>query len=190
MPLGIVSDAEFEVEVERVSNNNGSSNGNGKQKVEYKEIQRPGRKEDEKNIPQELRQLIGISSIEDGSHELAERFGISSVTANHYANGVISPNYPNTSQSQKQLRNVTDAVRDKIAGKARAKLLNALKHITDENLKGSKPRDLAGIAKDLATVAKTVEPERTGPVQQGPTFLVYAPQIRKEEYYKTIRVNE
>lgn len=192
MPLGIVSDDEFDMEVERVSpNTRVRSNGNGsKIEAEIKEIQGPGRVGGEKNIPQAVRQLIGISAIEDGSLELAKKFGVSSVTANHYANGVISPNYPNTSQSQQQLKNVTDSVRDRIATKARAKLLNALKHITDEALKGSRPRDLAGIAKDLAVVANTVEPERTETVTQGPTFLVYAPQIRKEEYFETIRVNE
>jgi hypothetical protein len=69
----------------------------------------------------------------------------------------------------------------------------ALKHITPDKLELAKVRDLAGIARDMSAVIKNIEPEDNGPkdpAKNGPTFIFYSPQFKKEEHFDVVRVEE
>jgi len=191
MPLGIVSDSDFNKELEvsesKPKQNNGSTNGRVEQ------LPARGRGPGNIEVPQSIKQLIGVSSIEDGraeSLQLAERFSISPSSVSAYTNGANSTatyDKPNS-----ELKKVNDGIREKITSKARSRLLKAINHITDDNLKGSKPRDLAAIAKDMSAVVKNMEPDSNSNLTNlnNPTFVVYAPQIRREEVYETIQLQE
>lgn len=185
MPLGIVSEEELLDEINRLNEPN-------KVNVEIVEQLRPGRTEGDNNVPDALRKIIGETSITEGravALDLARQFHVSPSSVSAYANGATS--LATYNQPNESLKNHNDEVKMKIVSKARSKLLRAISHITDENLKETKPKDLAAIAKDMSAVVKNIEPpESNNPTSIGPTFLVYAPSIRKEQYYETIRVNE
>jgi hypothetical protein len=68
----------------------------------------------------------------------------------------------------------------------------ALHHITVDKLVDAKVRDLAGIARDMSAVIKSIEPEeKANPLgSNGPTFIFYSPQFRKEEHFDVVQAKE
>ena len=193
MPLGIVSDSDFENELQKSNSNSKNLNDNGSGNGKVEQLPARGRGPGNIEVPQSIKQLIGVSSIEDGraeSLQLAERFSISSSSVSAYTNGANST--ATYDKPNPELKKVNDGIREKITSKARSRLLKAINHITDDNLKGSKPRDLAAIAKDMSAVVKNLEPDTNSNSTNlnNPTFVVYAPQIRREEVYETIQLQE
>ena len=101
MPIGIVSDEDFESELNRIS---------VPKKVvpspvlnpEIVEMDRPGRKEGDVNVPESLRKIIGEEALLNGRQSalgLAKMFDISPASVSAYANGATSTasyNSPNT----------------------------------------------------------------------------------------------
>lgn len=187
MPMGIVSDEDFQKE---------------REKCVPKEVIRPsiptraeivdapakGRGEGNVNVPDSLRNVIGQTAITDGRQdavELAKRFGISPSSASAYANGSTST----ASYDDRPNSKVIDGTKLRIQRRARAKLMLALKGITPEKLEQAKARDLAGIAKDMSAVIQQMEPEsdkNKGNTNTGPTFIFYSPQQRKEESFDIV----
>ncbi len=189
MAMGIVSDKDFEKEKESLSQSKSTPLPTSQSKIVS--IER-GRGEGNIETPDSLRKLIGQTHVNDGRSEainLAKNFGISQSAAAAYAQGATStatyndrPNEPFINTSRKHVQN-----------RALSKLKRALHHITDDKLENAKVRDLAGIARDMATVVKTMEPESDKSKEGGepkPQFIIYAPQIKKEESYDVIYAKE
>lgn len=181
MALGIVSDSEFESELSRM---NGT-----KIKVEVEEISR-GRGENNLEVPESLRTIIGTDAIENGNNsakEIARAFQISDSSVSAYKNGSTScSSYDNPNPS---LKNKMDETRVKIGNKARATLLKSIKHITDEKLEGAKLKDLATVASAMSAVIKNIEPVQEDKGNQT-NFVFYAPRFRDEASYDIIEVKE
>lgn len=188
MGMGIVSDKEFD-----------SAFGdcvNPKPKsipvAQIIDITPRGRKEGDVNVPDSLRKIIGDTSVTDGRTEalsLAESFGISPSAVSAYANGATST----ASYDQTPNKNTITGAKERIARRARAKLMLALTHLTTEKLGAAKARDIAGIARDMSQVMKNVEPDSSNPslkTGDGPTFVFYAPQTREEKTYEVIQAKE
>lgn len=200
MSIGIVSDSEFESELNRLINPSNSDKSNSdksnpsNKRLEGIIIDKPsrGRSVGDMNVPDCLRNIIGENAITEGNketHTLSRALGISDSSVTAYKNGATSTD--SYHQPNPELNNHITNTKLKIASKARSRLLSAIKHITDDKLEEAKPRDLAGIAKDMSMVIKNVEPEAPKiNVNTGPTFVVYAPSFRKEEGYDVIVVNE
>jgi transcriptional regulator with XRE-family HTH domain len=176
--MGIVSDSDFNSELENV--------GQGK----IKEIEK-GRKKGDIEVPDSLRKIIGETSEINGRDEaikLAEAFGISPSSVSAYANGATStatyderPNLPHINKAK-----------ERISKRARNKLFQALEQITEDKLSSSSAKALSGIARDLSAVVKEMEPEipKTPTGEKGPQFIIYAPQYKKEEHYDVIHAKE
>lgn len=182
MPIGIVSQSDFEKELGNVDEGKGI----------IIETPRPGRKAGDFNVPDVLRKVIAENSIAEGSKatkEFAASLGISNSSVAAYKNGARSTaSYDDTDDG---LRTVIKDTKIRIGNKAKSRLLKAIQHITDEKLGDAKVRDLAGIAKDLASVVKVMEPSKDTPVPtHGPTFVFYTPPQRKEEQYETLILKE
>jgi transcriptional regulator with XRE-family HTH domain len=188
--MGIVSDKDFHSEL----GNCGSPNQN-KSPVPTKAVvidsPTKGRGENNVEVPNGLRKLIGVESVTNGRQsalELASNLGISPSSVSAYANGATSTasydDRPNISQ--------INLVKEKVSKRARGKLMLALHHITDEKLSEAKVRDLAAIAKDMSAVVRDMEPAKEANVntQGGPTFIFYSPQFRKEEHFDVVQVKE
>lgn len=201
--MGICSDEDFEKELGRLTTVVDNTvddttkpiskgiTGEGNVTGEIIDIHR-GRGEGNNGAPESLRKIIGEESVlsgRQGSLGLARAFGVSDSSASAYANGATSTasyDKPNAT-----LRNHVDNARRRVARTARQKLSLALSKITPEKLDDVKARDLAGIAKDMSAVIKNTEPSvPEGPRSDGPTFVIYAPQFRREESFDVVHVNE
>jgi len=194
MPIGIVSDKEFEAErvnlkipAKPLSTTYPSIDS---ELAEIKQIER-GRGQGNVEVPNALRRTIGETAITDGRQEalhLAASFGISPSSVSAYTNGAIST----ASMSSRPNLDIIKDTKQRISKRARGKLMMALKHITEDKLQHAKVTEVASVAKDMSTIVKNMEDIPTGLVDldKTPRFVVYAPQIHQENHYETIRVNE
>lgn len=189
MPMGIVSDKEFDLELER-NKIREKSNSIPINKPEVIDINK-GRGNGNIQVPESLRKVIGETSITDGRREalqLGQSFGISASSVSAYANGSTST----ASYDERPNVDVINQAKEKISKKARGKLFLALSKITSEKLDETKPRDLAGIAKDMSAIVKDMEPETKADKGNGGNvnFVFFAPQMRSEDSYEKIHVKE
>lgn len=195
MPMGIVSDSEFDCEKDKLSPSREES------KSTVPSITGPvisgqvvdvtrGRPVGSVEVPNTLRKVIGETAVSDGRDqavELARQFGISPSSASAYGVGATSTSsYDETPNGSHIIK-----TKEKISKRARGRLMAALRHITDDKLDSSKARDLAGIAKDMSAVVKNMEPDGPKvPTSNGPTFVFYSPQFRKEDSYEVVNAKE
>lgn len=186
MPMGIVSDDEFNKEL-----GNSRTDKSIDQAI-VKELNRPGRHSGDNNVPDSLRKIIGETSEIDGRQEgiaLGKGFGISPSSVSAYSNGSNSTASYN---KQPNLAHINQA-KERISRKARIKLVNALDQITPEKLSEAKLETVANVARSMSAIVKDMEPdipmnEREG--KTGPTFVFYSPQVKKEEQFEHIFVKD
>jgi predicted transcriptional regulator len=186
MSIGIVSDAELNEEVERLTPS--------RPRPEVKRIQKEshGRNEGDVNVPDSLRAIIGEDAVINGRSsaiKLAREFGISSSSVSAYAKGATSTaSYDSPSKS---LISHINKSRRRAIGKAQKTLNSALSAISQEKLDYADPKDLASIAKDMTVVIKNLEPSKeatsaeSGAQQQ---FVIFAPTFKEEKAFETIDV--
>jgi hypothetical protein len=189
MPIGVVTDADFEKELSRTS---GSTSPGGRVTIVEKE--KRGRKEGDVNVPDSLRKIIGETSVIEGRQaalSLAESFGISPSSVSAYANGATSTKSYDT-PSQSILSHINKS-RERAIKRASKTLNAALGAISQEKLDYTDARDLSGIAKDMSVIIKNLEPPPTqaeSSTISSPQFTIYAPQFRQENSFEIIKVNE
>lgn len=148
-----------------------------------------GRRPGDKNITPESRAEIGSSAAILTLEEVAEQFDVSVHHAHELANGKHS-------NAQGQNPQLVEAINDKLDEPhqiALSKLTKTLLAIDDEKLKGQKPKDLAGMASQLARVAEQTAPIKHGDSAQDDALkkcqlIVYAPTIRQENKYETVQI--
>jgi predicted transcriptional regulator len=174
MPMGVVTDADFEKELDN----------SGKEPIvpEIVEMERPGRKEGDNNVPSSLRKIIAeTANIEGRSTALqfAAELGISPSSVSAYTNGATSTS--SYHEPKKDILNHVRARREKVTSKAHAKLISALSAITTDKLRDIKAPDLAGIAKDMSVIIKNMEPPETliDEKKDTPQFVIFAPQFSR-----------
>lgn len=193
MAIGIVSDTEFQEELNKIG---GVLPPKKKEQViegEIIEKEIPGRKENDVNVPNSLRSLLGITALEEGREsalELAESFDISPSSVSAYSHGNTSTkSYDNPEQGIKKAIN---KARERAINKAHSTLDKTLDELgREDKLKDVKARELAGIAKDMSAIIKNLEPEKENESEaNAPRFVVFAPSFIKEEKFETIVVNE
>lgn len=181
MAMGIVSDEDFDKEITKVT------------PAKIISLPEKGRGNGNKEVPESLRKIIGETNELDSRQEalsIARMFGVSDSSVSAYAAGATSTSSYNTPDAE--LKNHIDDSKERIKKKARGRLFNALKHITDDKLKDAKVRDVSGVARDMAAIIRDMEPEKgsNDSGKQAPQFIFYAPTFRKEETFETIYVKE
>ncbi len=192
MPLGIVSNNEFESEL---ANSDSQDSIPSPVSGVIHNIKSPGRGEGNANVPDSLRKIIGETSEIDGRREalaLAKEFGISSQSVSAYANG--STSLATYDKKDTGLAKYINARKEKISNRAQKKLLLALDGITEERIGEAKLRDLAIVAKMMSGVVKDMEPEKEKEKEStainNVQFVMFAPPMIKESSLETITVNE
>jgi predicted transcriptional regulator len=167
MPLGIVSDQDFEVEIQRaqvIPSRIGRGNTPAK--------------------PDQLRNLIAEEAIKGASaKELSESFGVSPSSISAYKNGSTSTASYDT--PDRKLANHIVNVKDRITKKATNRLARALDSITPEKLDDLKVKDAAQVAKDMSVVIKNMTPE-VREQNNNVNFVIFAPKVREESDYDVI----
>ena len=184
MPMGIVTDAEFEQERSR----------NGIKKVVIENEPHAGRKPGDNNVPSGLRRIIGEEANINGRQDalaLAKMFGVSDSSVSAYSNGATS-----TDSYRKPNNKLTEYIRnrkERITKKTLHKLTGALDSITDDKLKELSPKIAASIARDMSAIVKNMEPDKNIPVngdQHNNQFIFYAPKLLKESDFEVLEVRE
>jgi predicted transcriptional regulator len=194
MPIGIVSEDDFNQELNHLSN--GKSGPIRAPKVEIIDSPLPshGRNNGDVNVPESIRKIIGETAVIDGraaAISLAKDFGISPSSVSAYAKGATSTASYN--QPKESIISHINKSRQRAIKKASKTLNAALGAITQEKLDYSDAKDLSGIAKDMAVVIKNLEPKDTsteGGASGTPQFVIFAPQFRDERSFDTIHVPE
>ena len=211
MPMGIVDDSAFESELSSLRDSpihkptipfipapsvseSPTPSSIGNTEILPAETNTRGRKPGDVNVPESLRSFIAVTAVNEGRDAalaLAKDFGISPSSVSAYSNGATSTKSYN--QPSEQIKGVVDKAKKKISIKARKRLNLALENITAEKLAEAKVRDVAAIAKDMAVVMKSMDPDddSTGKiVNNGPTFMIYAPPVKSESDYPVIHSRE
>jgi hypothetical protein len=181
MAMGIASQEEFELELLKLSNGNGSKNGARIVSIEKGR----GPKEE---TPESVRKVIAESAIEGANaSELAKTFNVSESSVSAYKNGATSTASYN--EPDKSLNKHVNDVKGKIVVRANKKLMRALGNMTDDKFADAKLRDLAGIAKDMSAIVRNLEPSKENDSDNKVQFIFFAPQMRKESDYPVIDIS-
>lgn len=189
MPLGIVSDSDFESELNRtdsklVEDFHGKIEDSTRASVIDIESGRGHTPE----VPESLRKLIGETALTEPNSEVAKAFGVSESSVSAYKNGSTSTASYNRPEAD--LSSYINDKRELITKKARTRLLAALNSITPEKLAEVKVKDAAGIAKDMSAVIKNIEPQQKSGSDNNIQFVFFAPKTREESDYPIINVEE
>lgn len=188
MPLGVVSDSEFEKELDSLKIGTTKPGGT------VVESPKKGRPEGTPNVPDTLRKIIGEESVINGRSaalDLANSFGISPSSVSAYANGATSTATYDTPKAS-IIQHINKS-RARSIKKATTVMNAALSAITQEKLDYTDADKLSGIAKDMSAIIKNLEPKQTeggGEGKQTPQFVVFAPQFRDERTFESITIQE
>jgi predicted transcriptional regulator len=142
-------------------------------------------------VPDALRKVIGEESAINGRSsalDIAKVFGISPSSVSAYDEGATSTATIDVTPNRSHI----NQAKERVVRRARSKLMVALSNLTPQKIAEAKARDIAGIAKDMAVVIKTMEPEsdKSKDNDNRPQFVIFAPQQINENKYETIYVKE
>lgn len=174
MPLGIVSEEEFNKENElfdRVSTGviKDSSLGRGN-KIETPEV---------------IRNIVGEEKVRgEVGKELSKLFGLSESSVSAYSRGMTSSN----GCSNEELGEHINKVRIKVKSQAADKLNLALSHIDSDKLSKARVGELSSVARNMAAIIKDMD-EKEGSDGPKTQIIFVAPHMRKEEHYDVIDVS-
>ena len=188
MPMGVVSNDDFEIEKQRLERGNGDKRAVTPEVIDIKR----GRTPDTKEVPEVIREAVALAAIkgEGTAKEISEAFGVSSSSVSAYKVGAHSTtSYDSPNES---LLDSINGHKEKISKKARARLLSALNHITPDKLASIKARDLAAIAKDMSAIISDMEPAVAvnQNQQNNVQFVFMAPRVQNIDSYPTMNVAE
>ena len=199
MPMGVVSDEEFERQVANTTNSlsippqDDTTQEHGIPPAKWDSVDlvvdQPirGRKEGDNNVPSSLRSLIaGTHAIEGrpAALELAREFGISPSSVSAYAKGATS-----TKSYDKPKEDILQFIkqrRAKVTKKALRVMTQSLDHITDEALANTKPEDLSKIAKDMSAIIGHMSENNQNNVGNQVNFVLFAPPVKSEDSFDII----
>lgn len=177
MPMLIVNDEEFNKELNKFI-----------PPTDGKVVNIKRGRGDIKEVPNELRKIIGEEAITNGNtQKLANLFGLSKSSIDAYKHGATSCASYNS--PDEELNSHNNEVRDRITASARSKLMLALQEITPSKLSDVKARDAASIAKDMSAVVKNLEPS-VPQTLNNTQVVVYTPIMVNEASFDHIMVNE
>jgi hypothetical protein len=187
MPMGIVSDDEFENEVVN------SALVLEPEPVDGEVIDLPiGRGKGNNNVPNELRNIIGEQAILEGRGSalaLAKDFGISPSSVAAYSRGATSEATYHNRPNLKHLNNL----RDRVSRKASTRIIKALDRITDDKLDNEGAKNLTMIAAGLSSVVKNMAPEpetESNGRNAGVQFVVFSPPVKVENQFDVVIARE
>ena len=175
MPMLVVNDGEFDLELSRLN----STIINEK----VIDIERGRGAKVERSL--EERKLIASEAIAGCSVEdIKKRYNTSASSISAYKNGASS-----TSSYHKpnvELEKNNKDVRTVISELASDKIKSSLNLLTDDKISNCGARDIAGITKDLSAIIKNITPE-TGMISNN-QVIIYKPRLKEEDDYEIIEV--
>ena len=191
MAIGIVSDSDFDRELNRAN----KSPIPELKPAQVIDIPKPGRSEGDNNVPDSIRNIIGEEAVTNGRASalaFAKMFGISESSTSAYTAGQTSTASP--TKNEKLTKHLKEA-KLRVANKARKRLDLALNAITEDKLNDAKITEVATVARYMSAIVKDMEePNRVGNPGDlnlnGPSIVLYNPGFAKEERFDTVEVND
>ena len=180
MPLGIVSDEDFDSEL---------VDGSVDILAEIIQKKSPGRREADIETPNVLRKIIGDTDIRDGRSEaldLGKALGLSSSSVDSYSNGKTGSSMIS---KEPDLSGFLSKTKKDLAERASLKAQSAIDSITPDKLDRANAKALSGIARDLCTIVTIME-EKKEIDSSNKVFVFMAPQIKNEKSYEVIDVGD
>jgi len=188
MPIGFVSDKELQEELSRVDSSPDTIIEDDKDEVEIKDIER-GRGNGNNGVPSGLQKIIGETAIIEGNKEaiaLANEFGIQKGSVSAYKKGASS--LSTYHEPHESISPHIRTVKEKIAIKARKKLLQSLKSLTPDKLQDASARELSGVAKDMSSIVKDMDGQDGD--EHNVRFVLFTPKQKKMDSFDVIDVTE
>jgi transposase len=177
--MGIVSDEDFELELSKSDKSQPAIT-----EAAFNDIAR-GRGP-VGQIPAAIREIIAEDAIAGvPAREVAEKFGISESSVSAYKHDATST--ASYHESDKMLAKANEKVRTEIITTAKARLLEALNHITPAKLADAKVRDVASVAKDMSAVIHNTEPQSVNGIGNA-QFIFHVPKSKQEKDFDIIDV--
>lgn len=141
-----------------------------------------GRRQGDKNIPEFMRALIGVSANIDTLDEVAENFGVSSHHAFELKHGMHSHAQGANPELVQKVNEGLQTPHELAVDR----LTKSLMSISDDDLTNLKPREKIAAASQLARVVDSTKPIQKETEHQGVQLLVYAPTIKQENVYESV----
>lgn len=191
MPMGVVTDEDFERELANSSKKPINNTPSQIEEAEIVEMEQRGRKPGDNNVPSSLRSLIGATAAVEGREaalSLARDFGISASSVSAYSKGATSTK--SYHEPKKEIQDVINLRKKHASKKALLRLHNTLDRITPDKLDSLDASDLSVIAKNMAAVVKVMEPDNHGASAPLVQFQLFAPPQREEASFDVIQVND
>ena len=146
------------------------------------------------NLTDEMRKIIAEEAILSGKsqEEIAKEYGVSIDAVRAYKNGATSSATFNTPDAVlgPHVAEIKEEVKEQIKTHAQNALLTAIQSLTDSKISGAKAKDIAGIAKDMSSVLRNIEPQTNGPIINNNKVLVYSPRVKEEDDYNVIEARD
>jgi|TARA_B110000263_G_scaffold245405_1_gene254925 hypothetical protein len=148
-------------------------------KTSVEKLHRGGRT-GQPNMTVKDRQTVGAISASVGPAKAAELTGVSLEHARQLGMGQVS------GKKDEALKQVVEEVSETVREVALSKVMGCLNLITSDKLGEIKTaRELSGVAKDMASVAKQVV-DRDAKKNSQQTIIFYSPNQREEEAYEVV----
>lgn len=190
MPMMVVDDNDFEVEMDRIGiSNKAPSNTNAEPVIIEKVVQIERGRGNKSETPAELRKVIAQMALSGEPHkEIMDRFGVSQSSVSAYSAGATSTARIKDNPDA-ELVQYNNKVKNEITSDASIRLQMALGTITPEKLERARLRDASAVARDMSSIMKNMRddnPNGTGINQQ---VIVYQPRAKQEDAYEVIEVH-
>jgi hypothetical protein len=198
MPLGIVSNRDFELERNnsdpeiRQHNNNNIPRTSHEPVITGEVINNPtvGRTPEVPDIPISLKKIIGETHAIEGfqrAKELADSFGgLSQPTLSTLGNGSTSRGTHKSRAGNELVEHINNR-KTKISNKALNKINLALANMNEDKFAEADLKELSAVAKDMAVVVGQMAPKEKDDAKVEPVqFHFYAPTVRNEQHYEVI----
>jgi predicted transcriptional regulator len=207
MPMGVVSDSDFESELSNVvptttvptsttpPDSFGLITPGNIPTAEVVDMPHRGRQEGDVNVPPVLQKIIGETANIEGRSaavKLAEGLGISPSSVSAYTVGAKST--ATYDKPDDELKEYITTRKKKLSKKALNRLNLALHHMTNMKFNDAKLGELVGVANCMSQVVRNLAPPEpknpTVEVNNKPTFLLYRPELKSEDKYEVIHSRE
>jgi len=183
MPLGLVTDDEFDFVID------GSIKPSQPVVAEIIPLHDKSRGLGNNQVPEPLKKVIIDEAITGTpAKELSDIFGISQSSISAYKVGSTSTasyHSPNGS-----LTKHIKSTRERIASKASRVLKQSLDGMTEEKLNNLGPVNASVVARNMSAIIKDMGPNDVDEVNIQQNVIYYAPRLRSEDEFESIKLNE
>ena len=183
MPLGLVTDDEFDFVID------GSIKPSQPVVAEVIPLHDKSRGIGNNAVPEPLKKIIAEEKvIGTPAKELSEVFGVSKSSISAYKVGSTSTaSYHNPNP---ELVSHVKSVRGRIANKARRVLKQSLNSITEDKLNSLGPVNASVVARNMSAIVREMEPSDVSETNIQQNVIYYAPRLRSEDEFESIKLNE